>query len=85
MCGQTEISPNESISKPEYSGISRLFLICNCGDKVDTFFEISKDCDGQEMGVWKAKSWESYRTIVSEMFNRVGSEFDSVISLHRKE
>ena len=47
---------------------------------MDTFFEKSKDCDGQEKGVWKAKSWESYRTIVSEMFNRVGSEFDSVIS-----
>ena len=80
MRGQTKISPNGSIFKPEYYGISYLFMKCNCDDKIDTFFEKSKDCDGQEKGVWKAKSWESYRTIVSEMFNRVGSEFDSVIS-----
>ena len=51
---------------------------------MDTFVSKSKDCDGQEIGVWSTKSWESYRTIVSEMFNKVGSEFDSVISLHRK-
>ena len=80
MRRQTKISPNWFIFKPEYYGISCIIIKCNCDDKLDTFFEKSKDCDGQEMGVWKAKRWESYRTIVSEMFNRVGSEFDSVIS-----
>ena len=50
----------------------------------DDNFEKSKDFDGQEKGIWKAKSWESYRTIVSEMFNKVGSEFDPVIYLHSK-
>ena len=79
MRGQTKISPNWWIVKPEYSGISCVFLKCNCDDKIDTFFEKPKNCDGQEMGVWKAKRWESYRTIVSEMFNKVGSEFDSEI------
>ena len=79
MRRQTKISPNGSMFKPGYSGISCIIIECNCDDKIDTFFEKSKDCDGQEMGVWKANSWESYRPIVSEMFNRVGSEFDSVI------
>ena len=67
------------MSKPEYSRISCFFLTCNCDDKMDTFFEKSKDCDCQEMGVCRTKRRESYRTIVSEMFNEVGSEFDSVI------
>ena len=79
MRGQTKISPNGSIFKPEYSGISCIFLKCNCDDKIDTFFEKPKDCEGQEMGVWRAKKWESYPTIVTEMFNKVGSELDSVI------
>ena len=51
MCGQTKISPNGSIFKPEYSGISCIFLKCNRDDKIDTFCEKSKDYDCQEMGV----------------------------------
>ena len=51
MCGPTQISPNGSIFKPEYSGISCLFLKCNCDDKMDTLCEKSEDCDCQEMGV----------------------------------
>ena len=79
MCGQTEISPDASIFKPEYSGISCLFLQCNCDDKIDTFVSKFEDCDGQEMNDWRTIGWESYRPIVSEIFNKVGSEFDSVI------
>ena len=51
MRGQTHRYPNGSIVKPEYFSISCLFIKCNCDDKIDTFFEKSKDCDGQEMGV----------------------------------
>ena len=52
MRGQTKITPNGPIFKPEYSGgISCLFLKCNCDDKLNTFFEKSKDCACQEMGV----------------------------------
>ena len=79
MRGQTKISPDWWIVKPEYSGISGLFLQCNCDDKIDTFVSKFEDCDGQEMGEWRTIGWESYRPIVSEIFNKVGSEFDSVI------
>jgi hypothetical protein len=51
MRRQTKISPNGSMFKPGYSGISCIIIECNCDDKIDTFFEKSKDCDGQEMGV----------------------------------
>ena len=68
MRGQTKISPNGSIFKPEYYGISYLFLKCNCDDKIDTFFEKSKECDCQEMGVIRTKRWESRQTIVAEIF-----------------
>ena len=67
MRGQTHRSPNRSIFKPEYSGISCLFLKCNCDNKMDTFFRKLEDCDGQEMGVWRTKRWESYQMIVSEV------------------
>ena len=79
MCRQTRRSSNRSIFKPEYSGITCLFRKYNYDDKIDTSFEKSKDCDCQEMGVWRKKRWESYRRIVSEIFNKVGSEFDSII------
>ena len=49
--GETHRSPNRSIFKPEYSGISCLFLKCNCDNKMDTFFRKFEGCDGQEMGV----------------------------------
>ncbi len=65
--------------KPDDSGISCLSVKCNYDDKIDTFVSKFEDCDGQEMGVWRTKRWESYPTIVTEMFNKVGSEFDSVI------
>ena len=66
--GQTGISANRSIFKPEYSSISRLFLKCNCGDKMDTFFGQFEDCDRQEMGVWRTKSWESYERWLFQKF-----------------
>jgi len=62
MCGQTKISPNRSIFKPEYSGISCVFLKCNYDDKIDTFFDKLEDCDSQGMGEWRTKGWESYQT-----------------------
>ena len=67
MRGQTEISPNAYIFKPEYSGISCLFLQCNCDDKFDTFVSKFEDCDGQEMGEWRTKRWELFQTIVCEV------------------
>jgi len=62
MRGQTEISPNGSIFKPEYSGIRYLFLKCNCDEKIDTFLDKLEDCDSQGMGEWRTKGWESYQT-----------------------
>ena len=67
MRGETHRSPNRSIFKPEYSGISCLFLKCNCDNKMDTFFRKFEVCDGQEMGVWRTKRRGSYQMIVSEV------------------
>ena len=50
MCGQTKISPNGSIFKPEYSSIRCFILKCNCDDKMDTFFDKLEDCERQGMG-----------------------------------
>jgi hypothetical protein len=51
MRGQTKISPNRLMFKPDDSGISCLSVKCNYDDKIDTFVSKFEDCDGQEMGV----------------------------------